>query len=294
MSGAATLKNDGDATRRVVLANGAFLNRYWDDSDKPRAESYAEDVEHAAASKRPVSEFYRDIRAACESGWDFSSRWLEDQRSLGTIRTTRIVPVDLNALMYKFERSLAKFCSVAGNSADAAEFDACAASRRKLLQTVFFDDATGMFTDLLLPDFGSTGTLSVAAAYPLFFGVATADQAERVAHSIHNDFLKEGGWVTSNYDTGQQWDSPNGWAPLQWVAYCGLKRYGFHEEARSGASRWVENNAAVFRKYGCLVEKYNVVQSGLAGAGGEYDVQEGFGWTNGVLLRLMRDLDSEA
>ena len=292
MSGAATLGSDGDATRRVVRAEGTYLNRYWDDSDKPRAESYAEDLEHAAASDRPANEFYRDVRAACESGWDFSSRWLEDPQSIETIRTTKILPVDLNALMYNFERSLAKFCRLVGSSADAADFEARADDRCGLLQTMFFDDASGMFADLLLPGFNATGTLSIAAAYPLFFGVATDEQAARVAQRIHSDFLEAGGWVTTNDETGQQWDSPNGWAPMQWTACLGLERYGFHEEARAGATRWVDNNVAVYRKHGCLLEKYNVVSSGLAGTGGEYEVQEGFGWTNGVLLRLMQKYET--
>ena len=294
MNGASGLGSDGEATRRVVRVNGTCLNRYWDDSDKPRAESYAEDLEHAAASGRPANEFYRDIRAACESGWDFSSRWLEDRQSIESIQTTRIIPVDLNALMYNFERSLAKFCRLAGSDADADDFDARAADRKRLLQTLFFDEASGMFMDLSLPGLTFTGTLSIAAAYTLFFGIATPGQAERVAQCLTDDFLKEAGWVTSNYDTGQQWDSPNGWAPMQWVTYCGLQRYGFDEVAIAGASRWVENNVAVFRKHACLLEKYNVVQSGLAGAGGEYEVQEGFGWTNGVLLRLMRELEGNA
>lgn len=293
MSGAAALTNDGDATRRVVRGNGAFLNRYWDDSDKPRAESYAEDLEHAARSNRPAGEFYRDIRAACESGWDFSPRWLEDRQSFETIRTTRIVPVDLNALMYNFEVTLAKFSRSIGNSSDADDYDARATNRGKSLQTLFYDDASGMFMDLSLPELTVTGTLSIAAAYPLFFGIATQEQAKRVARCIDHDFLKSGGWVTSNYNTGQQWDSPNGWAPMQWIAYCGLERYGFDEEARAGATRWVGNNVAVYQKLGCLLEKYNVVSSGLAGTGGEYEVQEGFGWTNGVLLRLMQKLGSQ-
>ena len=77
---------------------------------------------------------------------------------------------------------------------------------------------------------------------------------------------------------------------MQWITYCGLERYGFSEEARLGAARWVEDNLAVYREHGCFLEKYNVISSGLAGSGGEYEVQEGFGWTNAVLLRLMRKL----
>jgi len=293
MAGSDTLSADEPAHRRVLLGPGGFLNRYWDDEAIPRQESYAEDIELAASVSRDSEQLFRDIRAGAESGWDYSPRWFEDSNSMQTIRTTKIVPVDLNALMYNLEATLARVCKAHGDPADAIAFEARAENRKKLLQSLFFDDASGMFMDLSFPDFAVTGTLSIAAVYPLFFGVATPEQAKRVAECIHRDFLKAGGWVTSNYDTGQQWDSPNGWAPMQWITFVGLERYGYHEEAQAGASRWVEDNIAAYRKHGRLFEKYNVVSSGLAGTGGEYEVQDGFGWTNAVLLRLMRKLGTE-
>ena len=293
MAGADTLSAENPAHRRVVLCPDGFLNRYWDDEAIPRQESFAEDVELAASVSRDPEELYRDVRAGAESGWDYSPRWFADRKSMATIRATQIIPIDLNALIYKLEATLAKVCKVHGTSSDAIFYEERAAKRKDLLQTIFFDDASGMFIDLVMPDFEVTGTLSIAAAYPLFFGIATPEQAGRVAECIHRDFLKAGGWVTSNYNTGQQWDSPNGWAPMQWITYCGLERYGFHEEARAGASRWVEDNIAVYQKHGRLLEKYNVESSGLAGTGGEYEVQDGFGWTNAVLLRLMHKLGKE-
>ncbi len=289
MAGADSLSAKRPAHRRVVMSPGGLLNRYWDDASTPRQESYAEDVELAVTASREPEQLYRDVRAGAESGWDYSPRWFEDQHSMETIRTTKIVPVDLNTLMYNLEVTLARVCETHGDGAEAKAFASRAENRKKLLQHLFFDDESGMFMDLALPDFAVTGTLSIAAAFPLFFGIATEEQAKRVAECIHRDFLKAGGWVTSNYDTGQQWDSPNGWAPLQWITYCGLDRYGFHEEARTGAARWIEDNIAIYRKHGRLLEKYNVESSGLAGTGGEYEVQDGFGWTNGVLLKLMRE-----
>jgi alpha,alpha-trehalase len=105
---------------------------------------------------------------------------------------------------------------------------------------------------------------------------------------LHQDFLRPGGWLTTLTQSGQQWDAPNGWAPLQWMAFEGLRRYGFEQEAQAGASRWVENNLSTFRQTGRFMEKYNVEQPGIAATCGEYAVQYGFGWTNGVLLCLLK------
>ena len=188
-------------------------------------------------------------------------------------------------------RTIADGCRQAGDKQGAEDFGARAGQRADLIRTLFFDDTAGMFMDLEVPGLRSTGTLSLAAACPLFFGIATDDQAARVAERIHGDFLASGGWLTTLVETGQQWDRPNGWAPMQWIVYCGLERYGFHDEARAGASRWVDDNVAIYRDHGRLLEKYNVEERGLAGAG-EYEVQDGFGWTNAVLLRLMHKLST--
>lgn len=292
MAGAESLCASDPAHKRVVLAPGGFLNRYWDDEATPRQESYAEDVELAATVSREPAALFRDIRAGAESGWDYSSRWFTDRKTMATIRTTQIIPIDLNSLIYNLENTLARSCKRVGESKESNFYDARAKARLRLLQTIFFDDPSGMFMDLVLPELETTGTLSIAATYPLFFGIATDDQAEHVASRIDMDFLKAGGWLTTPYETGQQWDRPNGWAPMQWISYCGLERYGFREEARAGARRWVEDNVTVFERHGRLLEKYNVESSGLAGTGGEYEVQDGFGWTNGVLLGLMRKLRS--
>ncbi len=148
-----------------------------------------------------------------------------------------------------------------------------------------------MKLDDRLPDLKSSGTLSLAAAFPLFFDLATPDQADRVSQRIHKEFLKPGGWVSTLNNSGQQWDAPNGWAPLQWIVYSGLSNYGFSREANEGARRWVKNNEAVYWSTGKLLEKYNVEEIGLAAEGGEYTVQDGFGWTNGVLVCLLNELE---
>ncbi len=277
----------------MVAVNDGVLNRHWDDSDLPRQESYAEDVELAHKCDRNPANLYRDIRSACESGWDFSSRWLADQHSLASIQASQIVPVDLNAVIYKLESTLALAFGIADNIKHANLFEKRAKHRKQLIQSLFFDDKEGFFVDLSLPDLKSSSTLSLAAAFPLFFELATPDQARRVAERIQGEFLKPGGWVSTLNNSGQQWDAPNGWAPLQWIVFTGLKNYGFADEADLGAERWVENNLNVYSQTGRLLEKYDVEHIGALPTGGEYAVQDGFGWTNAVLLKLMNHLGLE-
>ena len=126
--------------------------------------------------------------------------------------------------------------------------------------------------------------LTLAGVYPLYFGLADPEQAEAVKDRIMSDFLAAGGLLTTLKDSGQQWDAPNGWAPLQWMAVIGLQRYGYEAEAMSIADRWLNLNEKVYRDTGKMMEKYNVQDTTLLSGGGEYPTQDGFGWTNGVAL----------
>ncbi len=292
MNGSDTLSEHKPASQRVVLASGFHLNRYWDDACMPRQESHAEDVEIAEQSQRQKVDVYRDIRAGAESGWDYSSRWFADGRTMASIQTSEVLPVDLNCLMYKLESVLADTYGLIGDESQQQAFEKRAQARQKAIQTLFFDADAGFFTDLSLPDWQCLPSRSLAAAYPLFFELATTEQASSVAAQIHAQYLRPGGWVTTLVNTGQQWDSPNGWAPLQWIVYRGLTRYGYQAQAEEGARRWIDNNLTIYQATGALVEKYNVEQPGVLAGGGEYEVQDGFGWTNGVLLCLMDELES--
>jgi alpha,alpha-trehalase len=277
----------GGAHRRVVrLPDGALLNRYWDDLDIPRDEAYLEDIETANRSRRPPSEVYRELRAAAESGWDFSSRWLDDGKTLATIRTTDFLPVDLNSLLHQLELTIARGCEIARRADCITRLSAAARARRETLVRVMWDPKLGAFMDYDRRHARRADRLTAATAFPLFVGLATREQAAGVASAIGKALLSPHGLATTTVDSGQQWDAPNGWAPLQWVAIEGLRRYGEHGLALKIATGWIKENARVFCRTGKLVEKYNVAEAG-AGAGGEYPVQDGFGWTNAVLLKLL-------
>ena len=288
MDGQNQLQANSPAVEHVVqLEDGIILNRYWDAGDYPREEMHKVDVEFMEESGREPAEFYRDVRAACESGWDFSSRWFEDSQNLTTIITADIIPVDLNALLYNLELTLAQAYQETGQLNKAAPLLQQANQRRMAIQKYCWDDDLGFYRDYNFVQKTFTPVLSLAAAFPLYFGVADTLQATRTAQILQKDFLKPGGLVSTKNNTGQQWDAPNGWAPLQLIAIEGLKKYGENELAQEIATRWINLNKKVYKNTGKLVEKYNVEDMSLESGGGEYPVQDGFGWTNGVLLYLM-------
>jgi alpha,alpha-trehalase len=277
----------GAAHRRVVrLADGSLLNRYWDDLAVPRDEAYLEDFEAARGNGRPAAEVYRDLRAAAESGWDFSSRWLADGKTLSSIRTTDIAPVDLNSLMYKLELVIARGCKEAKRPDCEKKMLANARVRRATVLRLMWDGKINAFVDYDWRNQRSMNRLTAATVYPLFAGMASDQQVQLIAETIRASLLMPHGLATTTQDTGQQWDAPNGWAPLQWIAIDGLRRHGQGDLAADIARRWVAENARVYCAMGKLVEKYNVRDAG-EGAGGEYPVQDGFGWTNAVLIKLL-------
>ena len=270
----------------VKMPDGVAMNRYWDDYDTPRPEAYTEDMELSAQSGRAPDTVCRHIRAAAESGWDFSCRWFADGQHMTTIQTTDLIPVDLNCLLLHLEETLQKAYTFCGNKAAVHIFNEKIQRRKQVIQQYSWNEATGFYFDYNHVTGLPSGLYTLAAVYPLFFGVATTAQAGRVAQVLEDTFLCAGGLVTTPYITGQQWDAPNGWAPLQWMAFKGLLRYGHARLADTIKKRWMATNEKVYADTGKMMEKYNVMDMNTPAGGGEYENQDGFGWTNGVYLAL--------
>jgi len=141
--------DESGPTKHVVkMPDGSVLNRYYDQLDIPRQESYLQDVETGQASKEDAQLMFRNLRSAAESGWDFSSRWFADGRNISTIHTTDLAPVDLNCLMYHLEMTLAKAYRARSDAAKndlarAKEFEERAEQRKKAInQYCWSPDAT--------------------------------------------------------------------------------------------------------------------------------------------------------
>jgi alpha,alpha-trehalase len=293
------LTEPGSASKRVVkMPDGEVLNRYWDEYDTPRPESYREDVETAEAAikmypDRTKAEVYRNLRAGAESGWDFSSRWLsrdeEGEFKLSSIHTVDIVPIDLNSLLYNLEATIAAASELEGNEEKAAEFHLRAEARKNAIEKYFWSEEEGFYMDYNFRKGEPTSVLSLAGVYPLFFRIAYEERARRVAKIVERTFLRPGGVITTPYNTGQQWDAPNGWAPLQWVTIQGLRKYGEAALATDIKNRWLQLNTGVYKRTYKMLEKYNVQDLSRESGGGEYPTQDGFGWTNGVYQKLVNE-----
>ncbi len=288
-AGGAALAPGTAAGRAVRMPGGEILSRYWDASDQPREESYREDVAAAKLSPQPGPTFYRNVRAAAASGWDFSTRWFAPGQGLSSIRTTDLVPVDLNCLLLTLEQTLAQAAHQAGDSTAAPRFRQAARARTSAIRRYCWDAQVGFYVDYDLPRRRLATVRTLAGVFPLAFGVATPAQASQVAKRLQSEFLRPGGLLTTTNHSGQQWDAPNAWAPLEYLAVVGLRRTQQTALADTIAHRWTALNVRVFTQTGKLLEKYNVENTQSLAGGGEYPLQDGFGWTNGVLLKLLNE-----
>jgi alpha,alpha-trehalase len=292
MNGAEKIKN-GDAYRRVVKLNdGTIMNRYWDDASTPRPEGYREDVETAEKSGRNKEEMYRNLRAGAESGIDFSSRWFSDKTNITSIEVINIIPVDLNSLLYHLEKTLEQSYKLANNESKRKQLSTAAYKRYNAIRNFCFNKSLRYFCDYNWKTKTVNDKVTLAGMYPLCFFNQYPESMQQMgtdaAKVIREKLLKAGGVQTTEFNTGQQWDAPNGWPPLEWMTITGLEKCGQKDLAKDIAYRWIKLNNDVFLRTGRLMEKYNVADTKLEAGGGEYPGQDGFGWTNGVLLALIK------
>jgi len=284
----------------VVLAGGLVLNRYIAGSSVPRPEGYNEDV--AAAKSVPAAErpaLFRNLASAAESGWDFSSRWMRDANSsaLSETITSSVVPVDLNSIMFAVEKTLARFHALLGHTERAQLYSEAAARRAKAIHALLWNDVCSVWTDCVLSDDDESHCQRRGCNWypsnmmPLWSGAFSGfvDPAAVVKAAISSGMLSlPGGVPASAVMTDLQWDWPQAWPPCEWFVVESLKAAGFAVQARQLAEVWLKSNYEAWVNFGHkMFEKYDCRQSGMPGDSGEYDVQLGFGWTNGVVLDFL-------
>jgi alpha,alpha-trehalase len=171
---------------------------------------------------------YRHLRAGAESGWDFSCRWFKDVNDFSTIHTTEIIPVDLNCLLFHLEETLLEAYKLSNNTTQQNLFAEGTTKRKAAIQQYCWNDQEQFYFDYDFVAGKQKELQTIAAAFPLYFKVASHEQAKTVASIIEKIFYNP--WRNNNTrNNGQQWDAPNGWAPLQWITIQGLENYGMHD-----------------------------------------------------------------
>lgn len=344
------------------------LNHYGVENTEPRPESYKED--YATANNRSYyaasgiiypethplngsekAALYANLASGAESGWDYTTRWLKNPLDaaddvyfpLRSLNTAKVVPVDLNSILYANEVTISEYLKAAGNETGADCFMTTAEKRSAAMYTLmwsakynsYFDyNLTSSAQNQFVPsDKDATASqkedapeghqvyFNVGQFYPFWLGAVPRQLksnplAVRIAYQRVVDFLARvaGAIPATNIVTGQQWDQPNVWPPLMYVLMQGLLNtpatfgeddpdyVGTQDLALGLAQRYLDSTFCTWRAtggstsetpqlqglgpsdQGIMFEKYGDNSTNAVGSGGEYEVVEGFGWTNGVLI----------
>lgn len=279
------------------------LAHYLSSSDLPRPESYIEDVMIASFydNENDRKQCYQNIRTGAETGWDFSARWFFDKTGgnrggLPNINPIRVLPVDLNAFLCKSFKVMANFFSKFGNKEKSKYWKELAMEWQQNIDAILYNEQDGIWYDFDVELMKHRKYFYPSNFAPLWTESYNTKEGKLFGNNATKYLKKngimdyEGGIPASLLETGQQWDHPNAWAPLQAMVIFGLERTGDPESvevAREFAKRWIKSLIKVSQDTHEIFEKYNAMFMGMYGGGGEYEVQTGFGWTNGVLLELI-------
>lgn len=289
-----------------VKGSNYMLLRYLSDRSDvgPRPESYYEDYTSAQVLPTEDSreDFYHEMKSAAESGWDFSTRWFvtaggEAVGNLTDVHATRILPVDLNAIFAGALELVGDFRNRLKDRREAQKWWSLAKYWRSAIENVMWDSTDGVWYDYDAEARAPRKYFYPSCATPLWTGAIEQYDAPKYAAKLVKYLLSTGaldypgGVPASVLHSGEQWDYPNAWPPLQSILIGGLENSGYEEAqklAREQASVWLRANYIGYNHWQKMFEKYSAVQPGHQGGGGEYGVQDGFGWTNGVALELLQ------
>lgn len=222
--------------------------------------------------------------AEAESGWDYTPRFAN--------HCLDFLPVDLNCLLYKYEQDFAWAAEEQGQSDQVQAWSDKAESRTENMRRYLWSQEHQLFLDYDFVNEELAESQSLASFMPLFVGLATAEEAAEAREHLKR-FETNFGLSTTNLHQGlslqKQWGTPNGWAPLHYYVIKGLARYGYEQDAKRLAEKWLRLNLKLFVKHHKFYEKYNVVRGNEHVLSGVYPSQVGFAWTNAVFAMLVRD-----
>ncbi|CAG0914191.1 unnamed protein product [Notodromas monacha] len=288
-----------------------MLFHYATNTTGPRPESFVKDVELVLQVEGDLAKeaLYNNLHSACESGWDFSSRWFKPTagNTVGTLINTKtrdILPVDLNALICYNARVLADFYAMVTDNPESPiveHYRNISMEIADAMKKVMYDEESGSFYDYDHELNVRRKNFYPSNAWPFWLDCLGRDSNKTEMGLRYLEYLKNetglsspldfpGGVPTSLVETGEQWDFPNAWAPLVHsliISLDSIDHPSTKQEAYNVAEKWIHTNYVAYKTHNAMFEKYNVTELGAIGAGGEYGVQKGFGWSNGAVLDLL-------
>ncbi len=268
---------------RITAAEMEYQN-VWSGTKKPNVR-----LVYAGLSRYYDVNYLHDL-AEAESGWDMTPRFSR--------KALNFLPVDLNSLLYKYEADFAKAANLRGDTKAAKQWQKKADIRKHTMNSLMWNEMRGFYYDYDFKKEKRGNVSSLAGFFPMWAGMVDDHKAAKMVKNLRK-FEEAGGLATTDSQTiptgiipgtmPTQWAHPNGWAPLHLIVVQGLERYGYHEDARRIALKWVRTNLDWFNKHGVFLEKYNVVDPKKPPAKGVYPSQTGFGWTNAVFERFCQE-----
>jgi alpha,alpha-trehalase len=235
--------------------------------------------------------FYKGDRSMRESGFDPSNRF-----GPFNIDIIHYNPVCLNTLLYLMEQQTAQILDELGKTNESGAWRKHAQERAERINKLMWDDKDGLYFDYDFVNKRVRHYPFLTTFYPLWAGIASKEQAARVVGNL-SLFERKGGLLTSTYASGNQWDSPFGWAPLQMIAVDGMRRYGYNQDAERVSMEFLGTVEREYRRQGFIVEKYDVVSGGSNVAQnihfGYSANQQGFGWTNAAFTHMYDQLTAK-
>lgn len=269
--------------KRHMKVAEAEYETVWMGTQKPNARQV-----YKGLSRYYDINYLNDL-AEAESGWDMTPRFGR--------KALEFVPVDLNALLYKYEMDLYRFYAQIGEDEQATKWRDAAKYRKRVMDGLMWSKLRGLYYDYNFKKERRGAVSSLAAYYPMWAGMVTHKQAGQMVKALKR-FENKGGLATTDAQLAKivpgissmptQWAHPNGWAPLHFLVIQGLERYGYHDDAKRIALKWIKTNLDWFNENGVFIEKYNVVTPDKPPAKGVYPSQTGFGWTNAVFEYLCK------
>ena len=262
------------------------IQAYYREND---VTAYDESLFYDAAADTLTALFYKADRSMRESGFDPSNRF--GPFNVGIVHHA---PVGVNSFLYQYERDMAALLTALGQFDMASQWDRRATERQRRMNDLMWNPETGRYHDYNFRTQTQNDYHFATSFAPLWTGLASEEQAAATASTLW-ELEAPGGVLTSTHRTGNQWDAPFGWAPLQMVAVDGLRRYGYEQAADRLSAKFVGLVSKEFQEHGVILEKYDLVQrESDVSAGIQYGYSEnviGFGWTNAVVLRLLEGIE---